>query len=137
MKISGWPSGAPFCTASARELKLSPVSDLSPSFVSCRGHRDRFPAARWFLVDTTVDEAGRRIAQREGHFYKGTTPQSERRDDADNNEWDFAQVSFDHVRLDGNSSMVENAAIAVSGLQSMLSIQTWHRESRPPVHCDF
>ena len=136
MKISGWPSGTPFCTDSARDLKLSPVSELSPNYVSCRGGRDRFPAARWFLVDTTVDEAGRRIAQREGHFYKGSTPQSERRG-ADNSEWDFARVSFDHVRLDGKSSVVENAAIAVSGLQSMLSIQTWKRESHAPVHCDF
>ena len=31
--------------------------------------RVRFPFARWFLVDTDVETAGRRIRARRGHFY--------------------------------------------------------------------
>ena len=35
--------------------------------------RNRFPLARWVLVDTSEDDAAERIARREGHFYKGPT----------------------------------------------------------------
>ena len=63
----------------------------------------RFPAARWALVDTSEEDAATRIRAREGHFYAV--------DDADRgDEWRFAPVRFDHVRLDGRRPVADNVA---------------------------
>jgi gluconate kinase len=80
--------------------------------------RESFPDARWILIDTTEGEAQRRIDEREGHFYKGgaaTVEEEEpiKEDEADNSDWDFAPVSFDHVCLPGANSIEENAQLVV------------------------
>jgi len=74
--------------------------------------RSRFPDAKWVLVDTDDTEAQNRINQREGHFYKGAPPAEVAKDvklEADNSEWNFAKVEFDHVVLDGSQSVDANA----------------------------
>jgi gluconate kinase len=86
--------------------------------------RGRFPQAKWILIDTSEIDAQDRINKREGHFYKGnpnkTTDsktaikkaeekESPSKPNADNNEWDFAPVTFDHIILDGLKPVEENA----------------------------
>jgi energy-coupling factor transporter ATP-binding protein EcfA2 len=80
--------------------------------------RSRFPTATWILIDTTEEEAAKRIRERENHFYKGSNPvgQAGREatnqgsgDDIDNSEWNFAPVDFPHVILRGDASIEENA----------------------------
>ena len=83
--------------------------------------RLRFPQAKWILVDTSEEEAQRRLDMREGHFYKGKvdpdnndSPRAmegrvDNADAADNSEWDFAPVTFPHVILDGNAPVQKNA----------------------------
>ena len=93
--------------------------------------RVRFPSARWFLVDTDVETAGRRIRARSGHFYKivdgvscggdGNRGDGKKTKGGDKNaeslsgsdhlpssEWNFAPVKFPHVRLDGMAPIVEH-----------------------------
>jgi gluconate kinase len=86
--------------------------------------RETFPDARWILIDTTEGEAQHRIDEREGHFYKGgaatvAEEEPEKGDEADNSDWDFAPVSFDHVCLPGGNSIVENAQQVVEIVYSM------------------
>ena len=80
--------------------------------------RGRFPHAKWMLVDTSENVATRRINMRQGHFYTGEkkgaskheeSPSDGATDDADNSEWKFAPVSFDHVVLDGTEAVETNA----------------------------
>ena len=78
--------------------------------------RERFPQAWWVLVDTSEDEANRRISQRAGHFYVGKTSgekeaHEESVEDKENSEWDFAPVDYPHDILDGNNSVESNAKI--------------------------
>lgn len=89
--------------------------------------RSRFPTSKWILVDTTPEEAEKRILQRQGHFYKNTTldRHSERRLEIEGEvsnesttkiatqtvkgpEWDFADVDFDHIQLNGLDEIDEN-----------------------------
>ena len=88
-------------------------------------YRQNFPDALWVLIDTTEQEATKRINAREDHFYKGDTssdeinadadhstvdtPESDIDDDDENNQWNFAPVTFSHIRLDGNQPVEENA----------------------------
>ena len=95
--------------------------------------RERFPAAHWYLMDTSEQDAADRILQREGHFYKGKqvvdvdekqpsekqNSQEEsapKRPQSDNTDWDFAPVTFDHVVLDGTQSVSKNADLVAMGL---------------------
>ena len=98
--------------------------------------RRRFPAAQWYLMDTSEAEAAERIRQRQGHFYKGkvqgetttdTQQQQQEKEEAapsksesDNKDWNFAPVTFDHVVLDGTKSVAENADIVAMGLSKLL-----------------
>ena len=68
--------------------------DLRDSF------RERFPEATWALVDDSDALAGKRIAQRDGHFYN---PPSTNGD-----EWRFAPVAFEHPVLDATRPVEEN-----------------------------
>lgn len=108
--------------------------------------RERFPHARWALMDVTDEVAKERIDAREGHFYKGAPPGDDssdveqnfvegeagcaadsssndnNQDEADvndNSEWNFAPVSFSHTRLDGNEDVEVNAAKVLSILHSI------------------
>ena len=84
--------------------------------------RARFPGAKWILINTDEAEAQDRIQKREGHFYKGAPPSKSSLESlaaaeenetlkADNSEWNFAPVEFDHVVLDGLRSIEENAEV--------------------------
>jgi ATP:corrinoid adenosyltransferase len=112
--------------------------------------RCHFPAASWVLLDTTEQEAQRRIRERTGHFYKGspdeititttsatstkatatattTKPpeggesgQSSTSSAADNADWKFGAVTFQHVILNGNDPIDTNADIVIQTLCSIL-----------------
>ena len=98
--------------------------------------RERFPNARWALMDVTDEVAKARIDAREGHFYKGAPPAGEKtgnlerkpdevadvgvvadnssndkqdKEDIDNSEWNFAPVTFSHTILNGNDDVEVNA----------------------------
>jgi gluconate kinase len=100
------------------------VAIVSFSFVNRDlrdGFRNRFPDSQWILMQTSEEEAQRRIESRAGHFYKGK-PAS--RDQApkdtsttDNSDWDFAPVTFPHAILDGMKPVDENAAQVVQLIQ--------------------
>ena len=100
-------------------------------------YRQRFPHAKWVLIDTTESEASRRIEQRQGHFYKGaaTVEKQEPEDFANsvstekpstpveeglNDEWKFAPVEFEHVILDGTKSITQNSDHVVELIQEMV-----------------
>lgn len=107
------------------------ISVISFSFVNTDLRdvfRSRFPEAEWILVDTSPEEANRRIQQREDHFYKQETSDTDngnddqekvvdddddddtdKNDNPDNDDWNFAPVTFPHVILDGNNKIEANA----------------------------
>ena len=80
--------------------------------------RERFPKAEWILIDTTEEECTKRINEREGHFYKGDTPDKKKKEEEvdtttneekDMSEWEFNPVTFPHIILDGNDPIDDNA----------------------------
>ncbi|CAB9508730.1 expressed unknown protein [Seminavis robusta] len=77
--------------------------------------RSQFPHAVWILVDTSEEVSNLRIQQREGHFYGGKPdeppPKEEKEEttEADNSEWNFAPVTFQHHILDGNTAIDDTA----------------------------
>jgi len=75
-----------------------------------------FPHAHWILIDTSLDESERRIAARDGHFYKGASANgnTENKGELANSEWSFAPVDFTHTLLDGRDDVDSNAAKVVS-----------------------
>jgi gluconate kinase len=135
-------SGSASAASTAAIISFSFVNtDLRDVF------RERFPHARWALMDVTDEVAKGRIDAREGHFYKGAPPGDDssdveqnfvqgeagcaadsssndnNQDEADvndNSEWNFAPVSFSHTRLDGNEDVEVNAAKVLSILHSIL-----------------
>jgi len=91
--------------------------------------RSRIPA-NWVLIDTTEDEATRRINMRQDHFYKGEQGESSSKivedekkkdiDDVDNSEWKFAPVDFEHLALDGTQPVEENAQKVVRVIRASM-----------------
>ena len=86
--------------------------------------RKRFPKSKWFLIDTSEDEATERIRRREGHFYKGKVElvaidEIEARPTTDNQEWSFAPVTFQHTVLNGIEPIDHNAKIVADGLMEI------------------
>lgn len=86
--------------------------------------RIRFPEAEWFLVDTSEDEASERIRRREGHFYNGkvepaTEEEVKLKPLGDNDDWNFAPVTFPHTVLDGTQTIKHNAARVAQGLMEV------------------
>ena len=71
--------------------------------------RNRFPFSRWILIDTTEQEAQKRIDQRTDHFYKGKDASQQDKPDR-NDEWNFDPVPFPHTILSGHSPIEENAS---------------------------
>ncbi|CAJ1939193.1 unnamed protein product [Cylindrotheca closterium] len=86
--------------------------------------RSNFPEATWVLVDTSEEEATRRIQSRQDHFYTGEASQSNTDNDEDrtisreqdhdptnqdNSDWKFAAVTFEHEILDGKEAVEKNA----------------------------
>ena len=89
--------------------------------------RERFPDARWALMDVTDEVAKGRIDAREDHFYKGAPPAGEqtgvleeKSEDVDNSEWNFAPVTFSHTILNGNEDVEVNAKKVVGLMNSAL-----------------
>ena len=89
--------------------------------------RERFPDARWALMDVTDEVAKERIDAREDHFYKGAPPAGEKTgvleeksEDVDNSEWNFAPVTFSHTILNGNEDVEVNAKKVVGLMNSAL-----------------
>lgn len=103
-------------------LSKSSFSIISFSFVNKdlrQVFRCRFPSAHWILIDTPADIANQRISQREGHFYKVTTPGSstdvssslqtneiQAADSAKCGDWDFADIDFEYSKVDGTQDIV-------------------------------
>jgi gluconate kinase len=89
--------------------------------------RSRFQNALWALVNTTHDEANKRIAERQGHFYQGAPDvvlESDREAiKSDNIEWDFAPVDFPHVNLPGEDSVDDNALRVAELIRNELAVQ--------------
>lgn len=104
----------------------TPVVLISFSFVNTdlrETFRSVYPASRWILMDTTEDEAERRISAREGHFYKGKLndePRS-RTDEIDTIEWNFAPVAFPHMVLNGDEPVASNAKVVVDAIISAVA----------------
>ena len=96
--------------------------------------RSRFPHAVWVLIDTTEDEATRRVNLRQGHFYKGKQGDPDeikvpaedeketRLNESDNSEWTFAPVTFDHIALEGTKGVEENAKYVAQVLRDRLKV---------------
>lgn len=95
--------------------------------------RSRFPHAKWVLIDTSENEATKRIEMRENHFYKGGKGGDSKKDTeetdtnaagsaVDNNEWRFAPVTFDHEVLDGARTVETNAYHVTQVLREILGL---------------
>jgi hypothetical protein len=104
-------------------LSRRPVVVVSFSFVNQdlrQQFRKRFPSALWILIDTTEDEAQKRMEQRTDHFYKGKTvvqlPDHSHRSVA-TNEWNFDPVTFPHTVLNGRSPIEENSSKILAIMQ--------------------
>ena len=103
--------------------------------------RSQFPFAEWILIDTSEDEATKRIKEREGHFYKGQTVAKSKindigivaeptanakddllaqNDDKDNSDWKFDTPNFSHAVFDGYDSIQVNAEKIVERIMSRL-----------------
>jgi gluconate kinase len=101
------------CKATVTSGRLGII--ISFSFVNedMREHfRLHYPNSYWVLIHTTEEEAQRRIEQRLGHFYKGKVTSIHHPRDAsrhDNNEWNFAPVTFPHTIVNGCNPIEENA----------------------------
>jgi AAA domain len=90
--------------------------------------RNRFPNSYWILIHTSEIEAQRRIQQRSNHFYKGKQPPlgADRNEPVrqqslnDNNEWNFAPVTFPHTIVNGHNSIEETSSEVVEWIQTTL-----------------
>ena len=103
--------------------------------------RARFPTAKWILIDTNASEADKRIVERQGHFYKNkmsekvessgittspnsnssassTSEQKERESSTKGPEWKFADVDFEHVRLNGLDRVDDNVNKLIAIMES-------------------
>lgn len=95
--------------------------------------RSNFPDATWILIDTSKEEAEKRINSREDHFYKGNTSKTSREEvatanadendkkeqDEDNNNWEFADVTFDHIVFDGGETVGKNVSKMIEILRKL------------------
>ena len=84
--------------------------------------REKFPHAVWALIDVSNELAQERIRQRQDHFYKVSEPkEKESQNTLESNsdgempkqkqsDWEFCQVDFDHILLDGKDSIQVNAS---------------------------
>jgi gluconate kinase len=114
-----------------QEEKVMVIITFSFVNTDLRGvFRGRFPEATWILIDTSDSDAQDRINKREGHFYKGNTNDESKSGvkkgeeeetaeaTADNSEWLFSPVDFDHIVLDGLQPVEENAKRVIQVLNS-------------------
>ena len=89
--------------------------------------RSYFPNATWVLIDTSEEEATRRIQTREGHFYKVDTSETSQSSEdlatpaGDRSEWKFADVDYQHIILDGNDPVEKNTVKLVEIIKNLHS----------------
>jgi len=82
--------------------------------------RARFENTVWFLIDSSEALSEERISGRDGHFYKGKPIISSEgecdstQDVVENGDWNFAPVTFPHVKLDGKKSITANARMIIT-----------------------
>lgn len=124
-----------------KEMKEKSAFDLgvlvSFSFVNTdlrQDFREKFPHAIWALIDVTNDLAEERIKQRQDHFYKVSEPkekESLKNLDSNSNDeipkqkqsdWEFCQVDFDHILLDGTDTIQVNASKISEKFESLFAI---------------
>jgi gluconate kinase len=115
------------------------VAIVSFSFVNRDlrdGFRNRFPNSQWILMQTSEEEAQRRIESRAGHFYKGKTSSRHQTptdtSTNDNTDWDFAPVTFPHAILDGMKPVDENAAQVVQMIRKGSARVLWIHSNPEP-----
>jgi thymidylate kinase len=115
--------------------QLPLVIVVSFSFVNddLRIHfRNQFPNSHWILIHTSEVEAQRRIQQRSNHFYKGKPPnrpsdsndesvqQQSNTSSGDNNEWNFAPVTFPHTVINGHHPIEETSSEIVELIRTTI-----------------
>lgn len=85
--------------------------------------RSEFPNALWILVNTSEEEAQKRIESRNGHFYHGPVKRidSKVHNNAalNNDDWKFYPVTFPHISLNGLDPIQDNSQKVVAALLSM------------------
>jgi len=75
--------------------------------------QEHFPDnLKWLLFNTNDALSAKRIAAREGHFYKQTEKKSD--------EWNFAPVKIDHTILNGEVSVNDNALIIADFIENSI-----------------
>jgi len=84
--------------------------------------RNRFPSAKWVLLDTTKEIAASRIEKRNGHFYKGAPVVESDSVENKQSEWEFAPIDFEHIKLDGRDSLESNSAKLFEILKSVTKV---------------
>lgn len=92
--------------------------------------RQQFPNSYWILIHTSEVEAQRRIQQRSNHFYKGKPLHTESESSIgsphhhqisnDNNEWNFAPVTFPHTIVNGHNPIEQTSSEIVALIKTTL-----------------
>ena len=85
------------------------------------------------LVDTSEEEANKRILERKDHFYKGDArdedtkeevpPASDDEEVAEDSDWEFAPVTFPHTILNGDESVETNAKKVLEVLKELMAAE--------------
>ena len=70
--------------------------------------RHRYPDATWILIDTPSNIAEIRIEERKGHFYKGPPKEIVNLYKEKSNDWEFDDVEFTHIKIDGAMDLPYN-----------------------------
>jgi thymidylate kinase len=94
--------------------------------------RQSFPSSTWILMDTDEETAQQRIQQRKNHFfrrkldacvaaYAGIESSVSSPSLADNADWQFAPVTFDHIVLNGKEDAETNASKIVHLVERHMS----------------
>ena len=121
--------GTSSSTSIAKQQKLIVI--VSFSFVNDDlriNFRNHFPNSHWILIHTCEIEAQRRIQQRSNHFYKGKTPNHEsdsnesvrQQSSTENNDWNFAHVTFPHIIVNGHHPIEETSSEIVELIRTTL-----------------
>ena len=84
--------------------------------------RNRFPSAKWVLLDTSNEIAASRIEKRNGHFYKGAPIVESDSVENKRSEWEFAPIDFEHMKLDGQDSLESNSAKLFEIINSLTKV---------------
>ena len=92
--------------------------------------RQQFPNSYWILIHTSDKEAQRRIQLRDNHLYKGKPQHPSdsvdssacHQSSSDNNEWNFAPVTFPHAVVNGHNPIEQTSSEIVTLIQTNLQL---------------